>query len=495
MILSLFSAVLSISNAASTINLTLSISDTVIRSIPETLIGFNLDYWENNTESFGTSSIPYIDFTNKDLITLTNALSPAVLRLGGSAEDSVIYNISGECYEAEKWNITGSYYCSEVKPPNYFCMNMTRWQQIFEFIEAANLELVYGLNACYGRKSNDEMMDISNIDSLLQYTSTAKSIGFNISRIRGFEFGNGMSNHIESQIYSYDFIRLNTLINRYFMNYTKNIPITIGTDNRYDATNYVEQVLKKMANGTMKALNYHQYINCEPGQIGVNQSLFDMDCLNKINQYPDIYENILLNDTHQYNTTIWIGESALHSSGGINGETNVFLSSFYYTFQLCELVKYKYMEVVLRQTLSGGNYGLLNGTNNIFVPTPDYYVLYLWRQFIGNQMIQSSFMNGGNEYITGYAFNGKTKNEIVIVIINFSFISAANVMLELKGGNKGYKFEEYHMNGPLNSSTAFINGQALIYNNGKFPVLTPKTGNGNVMVESTTIVWIRCLPQ
>ena len=172
-------------------------------------------------------------------------------------------------------------------------------------------------------------------------------------------------------------------------NYTNIILISIGTDNIYSDTNYVENVLLKMPNATMNVLNYHQYVNC---QQGIN-SVFDIDCLNKINEYPPIYENILLNNTHQLNTTIWIGESALHSSGGINGITNVFLSSFYYIYQLSQLIKYNYMDIVLRQTLTGGNYELINNTNNIFTPNPDYYTLWIWRQFIGNKVIKSTLTN------------------------------------------------------------------------------------------------------
>ena len=182
-----FILLLFVAVSSSTTNVTLFISTNhIIRTISETFIGFNLDYWKNNTESFGTSSIPYIDFSNRDLITLTKALSPAILRIGGSGEDSVIYNISGECNDAQKWNISGSpssYYCSEVKPENYFCLNTSRWHEIFEFVNTANLKLVFGLSACYGRKTSDEPKDMSNIDALLQYTASMDD--FNISNIPG----------------------------------------------------------------------------------------------------------------------------------------------------------------------------------------------------------------------------------------------------------------------------------------------------------------------
>eukprot|EP01083_Nonionella_stella_P167678 564222_1 len=482
-----------ISSYGTSIDLTLSVAtNTTKRTIPEPFIGFNLDYWKNNTESFGTSSIPYIDFSNRDLITLTSALSPAILRIGGSPSDSVIYNISGECNDATKSNLAPqSYYCSEVKPPNYFCMNTSRWKEIFEFISATNLELVYGLNACYGRQATDQMMNISNIDALLRYTASTVSTVFNISKIRGFEFGNGMASSIAPEIYSYDFIRLHTLIQRYFINDTNTMPITIGTDNYYGDTKYVQQVLSKLPNATMRALNYHQYINCEVGNPDVNESVFDMECLDKINEYPPMYENVLLNMTHQANTTLWVGESALHSHGGKKGETNVFVSSLYYIYQLCELAQYAYMDVVLRQTLSGGNYELINGTNNLFAPNPDYYVLWMWRQFIGDRMLGSSFIDG-NKYVTAYAFNGRIQGEVVIVMINFSYNVSATVHIKFQSTNDEYQCDEYHMNGPLNSSVAYVNGDPLLYKNGKLPQLKKQTGNGKVELASTTAVWIGC---
>eukprot|EP01084_Bolivina_argentea_P042190 77826_1 len=431
------------------IDLTLTIStNNIIRTLPERFIGFNLDYWEDNHEHFGNSSIPYINFKNKDLLALTSAVSPAMLRIGGSGEDSVIYNISNECNEPNKWNISGPYYCSEVHPPNYYCLTKTRWQQILQFCQDTNLKLIYGLNACYGRKGKDKPIDMTNIDSLLSYT-ISQSKNLNISRIEGFEFGNSMSGSITAQTYANDFTKLNSLINKYFKNYTNKIPACIGTDNNYAATGYVQDVLSILKPGVMSIVNWHQYTNCPQEQ----KYVFSKDCLSTITQYPAIYENIL-SKTDQTETTLMIGESALHHSGGEDGSSNVFESSFYYTYQLSELAKISDMNIVQRQTLSGGYYGLLD-TN--FVPMSDYWVIYLWKMFIGNKVLQTSLTN--NQNVTGYAYNGKNNKDVTVVLINFSDTVAANVQLHLSGSSNTYKYEEYHMNGPLDSKTAYINNQ------------------------------------
>ena len=374
-------------------------------------------------QHFGNSSIPYIDFSNTDLIALTSALSPAVLRIGGSGEDSVIYNISDECNEPDKWNISGNYYCSEVKPADYYCLSTTRWTQILSFCDATNIDLVYGLNACYGRRNADEQMDMSNIDALLSYT-VAHADTLNVSRLRGFEFGNSMDGHIDAQIYAYDFIRMNTLVQRYFANRTA--PVSMGTDNNYMDTAYVTEVLGRLPNGTMSVLNWHQYTNCD--EQDAQGYVFSAACLATITQYPAVYANIL-RQTGQTQATLMIGESALDHSGGKNNASNVFLSSFYYAFQLCELSQVDGMDLVQRQTLSGGWYGLLDTS---FAPMPDYWVLYLWRQLVGEQVLRVEL--GKNDNVTAYAYTGKQGGHVTVVLINFSLEQTANVRLELSGG-------------------------------------------------------------
>ena len=72
--------------------------------------------------------------------------------------------------------------------------------------------------------------------------------------------------------------------------------------------------------------------------------------------------------------------SADHNGGGVANLTDTFISSFYYAWQLGALPLYG-VELAARQTLSGGDYELLQ--RGTFEPNPDYFVAWLFRALIG----------------------------------------------------------------------------------------------------------------
>ena len=222
-----------------------------------------------------------LDFENPDLITLTKAITPAILRIGGSPQDSVVYNISGECNE--KYGIPG-YGCSQTTNSEYYgCINKTRWDQINAFAQATGVELLYGLNACYGRKSSSSNMNLSNAQNLVDYTN---SLGDKVG-VFGFELGNEIDGHIDNDKYSEDFYNLYKIMNgKYKM---------IGTDNGLGS--YITDLIKNLnnvssslnASDILYRLTYHHYPNC--GYPGSN-TVFDLNCLESSkNEAAECYQN------------------------------------------------------------------------------------------------------------------------------------------------------------------------------------------------------------
>ncbi|KAG5048872.1 hypothetical protein JHK85_009975 [Glycine max] len=69
-------------------------------------------------------------------------------------------------------------------------------------------------------------------------------------------------------------------------------------------------------------------------------------------------------------SSVWVGEAGGAYNSGGNHVSNRFLNSFWYLDQLGIASCYN-TKVYCRQTLIGGNYGLLNATT--FAPNPDYY--------------------------------------------------------------------------------------------------------------------------
>ncbi|XP_028234308.1 heparanase-like protein 1 [Glycine soja] len=74
------------------------------------------------------------------------------------------------------------------------------------------------------------------------------------------------------------------------------------------------------------------------------------------------------------------------NSGG-NHVSNRFLNSFWYLDQLGIASCYS-TKVYCRQTLIGGNYGLLNTTT--FALNPDYYSAVLWHRLMGKKVLAVS---------------------------------------------------------------------------------------------------------
>ena len=95
------------------------------------------DWWLRNDTHYGekwaNASCLTIDLEDPDLLTLARAYAPAILRLGGSPEDSIMYDVDGGCVPGSMPQPSPSYYCSQVHPYVYGCLTPTRWRQLLEF--------------------------------------------------------------------------------------------------------------------------------------------------------------------------------------------------------------------------------------------------------------------------------------------------------------------------------------------------------------------------
>jgi len=81
------------------------------------------------------SAMTLIDLHNDDFNNLLKALSPAILRVGGGNEYSVVYDVNGnEC--ADK-NVSAA----------LDCLNMTRWEETLTWAKETEVKMVWGLGA------------------------------------------------------------------------------------------------------------------------------------------------------------------------------------------------------------------------------------------------------------------------------------------------------------------------------------------------------------
>ena len=106
-----------------------------------------------------------INFTAPRIINMAKALAPAMLRVGGTYQDFLIF-----VEETTKLNQVSN-----------FTMNTTQWDAVNMFVEAVGWDFIFGLNALL-RKNG--AWDSTNAEELMTYTT---SKGYKVN----WELGNG----------------------------------------------------------------------------------------------------------------------------------------------------------------------------------------------------------------------------------------------------------------------------------------------------------------
>jgi hypothetical protein len=82
----------------------------------------------------------------------TTAVGPGLLRMGGSPEDSLVYDADGTCVPGSGGKGPGAptgYYCSQVTPYVYDCLTPARWEALLAYVAGTGMKLVLGLNGAY----------------------------------------------------------------------------------------------------------------------------------------------------------------------------------------------------------------------------------------------------------------------------------------------------------------------------------------------------------
>lgn len=192
------------------------------------------------------------------------------------------------------------------------------------------------------------------------------------------------------------------------------------------------------------------------------------------------------------------GEGSEHNGGGIEGVSDTFADTFYYLYQLCQVL-ISDVPGTVRSDLMGGHYELIDKTT--FIANPSYWILYLFKQFIGDEMYQVNITTTIEKpNFRGYGFKSVTNNNgLVVALINFDMKNEAQITLKVDDKTSGYKYEEYHLtaygNGGLQAKQMKVNDVVMEYKNGKFPTLEAQQGNGVVTMKNATLAFVVLTPQ
>ncbi|KAI3775396.1 hypothetical protein L1987_49969 [Smallanthus sonchifolius] len=469
-----------------------------IAKIDSDFICATMDWWPPEKCDYGTCSWGHASLLNVDLnnIIFQNAIkafSTLKIRLGGSLQDKVVYQTEDNpkpCIPFSK-NTSALFGFSEG------CLPLSRWDQLSTFFEETGAEIIFGLNALAGKTilANGSAVgpwDSANAESLLRYT-VKKNYTIYAWELGNELSGSGVGTRVTASQYAFDTMTLKNIVQENYKGIEPK-PRIIAPGGFFDA-NWFKEFIDRTPK-TLDIITHHIY-NLGPGvDQHLVEKILDPSYLDGEADTFKQLENIL--KTSITSASAWVGEAGGAYNSGHNLVTNAFVFSFWYLDQLGMSSVYD-TKTYCRQTLIGGNYGLLNTTT--FEPNPDYYSALLWHRLMGQKVLSASF--NGTKKIRSYAHCAKESQGITLLLINLDDKTTVDVSLSLNSTWSLHKLksrvhyhhhhksntprnsklsgtstrEEYHLtakNGDLHSQVMMLNGKELrVSSYGEIPQLEP----------------------
>ncbi|GAB2209460.1 hypothetical protein Droror1_Dr00026676 [Drosera rotundifolia] len=472
-----------------------------------------IDWWSQdkcnyNQCPWGYSSIVNLNISHPLLARAIQAFGQLRIRIGGSLQDQVLYGVpslKSPCHPFFK-NKDGLFGFSTG------CLHLYRWDAVNHFFQRTGAIITFGLNALYGRRKTRNgawigPWDSTNANDFIKYTI---SKGY---KIDSWEFGNelsgrGIGARVDVLQYGKDLIKLKGIINQLYGSF-RSKPSILAPGGFYDQQWYTK-LLQVTGPGVVNAMTHHIYNLGAGNNPNLMSKIMDPNYLSSIKStFYSLYSSI--RKTGPWSSA-WVGESGGAYNNGGHLVSNTFVDSFWYLDQLGLSATY-HTKVYCRQTLIGGNYGLLDTAT--FVPNPDYYSALLWHRLMGKTVLSVS--SDASPYLRSYAHCSKGRAGVTLLLINLSkqtsFIltvqNSKNIALHMsnstvqndssvdhikktvswvgsKASSGQLKREEYHLspqNGHLQSRTVLLNGERLVISDtGDIPSLNPVLVNVNSLL-------------
>ena len=330
---------------------------------------------------------PY-DFDRPRLVNLARALSPAYLRIGGSAADRTFYDLGDS---------------PAPSPPPPYVTQLTRaeWDSTNRFAVDLGLQIILTVNAGAGPRQADGTWTSDNARALLAYTAER---GYPVTVI---EFGNepnlfGLNAgvpHYRAPDYARDLARFRALRDAVLPSARIAAPGNIFTRTVAEDTlpggilgpgvifGPRTSAMLPLVAPMIDIVSYHYYAavstRCPPVGPRVDpDSALEATYLDGIDETVTTIES--LRDAEAPGKSVWMTESGGQSCGGQIGVGDRFVNSFWYVNTLARLARAG-QQVFVRWTLSGSTYGLIDDAT--LEPRPDYWAAVLWHRLVGGRVL------------------------------------------------------------------------------------------------------------
>ena len=207
------------------------------------------------------------------------------------------------------------------------------------------------------------------------------------------------------------------------------------------------------------------------------KTLLNPDHLDEILSWND--EILAMKAEHAANAEFWLGETGHAQCGGQQEISGTYVSLFWWLDQL-GLAAQSGNKVVIRQTLTGADYQLIDETS--LKPTPDYYGSVLWKRLMGSKVLSPVLPENRPKTLRAYAHcHPQMDGSVTLLLINLSETDSFAVDFS---GRFGKSYQYYDLRAAeLLSTDLLLNGQPLSANeNGTLPSLDGEKSSGAISI-------------
>jgi hypothetical protein len=431
-------------------------------------------FWSQAPNARGNAPVARYDFTRRRLRLLTRALAPAYLRISGTAANKTFYNMS-----ATPLATTPAVYQR--------VLTKREWDAVNEFARAVGVRVVFGINAGPGPRDAAGDWAPTNALQLLRYTASRHY------PLAAVEFGNepnlfSLVSGLPATYTAADYVRdLETF--KAVRDRVVPHALLMGPGSYYDnagsETPYSGHAFGPLASQILPAaprvydlLTFHEYPATSTRCAGVGapvppDPLAPAYLDGVIRSYSSLQA---LGRAYDRGRPIWYGEAGSASCGGQQGYSNTFEATFWYLNALGALAQ-RGLQVFVRQTLSGSDYGLIDDAT--LRPNPDYWAALLWRRLMSTRILRPD-LRAAPPRLRIYAACSRTGKGTTLLALDLD--RRRSVTLTVKDGAQ--LLQVYRVSARAILDRRILLGGKVLQTgpNGEVPVLHPQSTTGRTIV-------------
>lgn len=444
------------------VSVTVSEDKTKQQTVSPRFLSFAVDtaqmaggvFWDpkaENTSTAGSAKVDPYDFSRPKLRRLAQELSPAYIRIGGTAADETYYDLSDK---------------PVTKPPNHYEWVLTKvmWDNFHDFVTKLNFRVLFTLNAGRGPRDKDDVWLPDNSRTLLKYAKSKKTpvdvweLG---NEVNGFALLLGLK--LDENGYTRDLKAAKKLLSEEFPEAKLAGPSCAFWPELGDFASFYSRFMP-VGGKVLDIVTWHYYPQqskrCPTAvRRATPELMMQPENLAELDKWADRVEKF--KNEHAPNSTVWLGETGNAQCGGEPKVSNTFVGGFWWLDQLGRIAR-RGQKVVIRQTLSGSDYGLIN--DQTLKPNPDYWNSVLWKRLMGEKVMPVTLSSSNEKHLMAYAHcSAKPANaptgSVTVLLLNVHLKDSIRVSLDnLKGSMNVYAVTS----DALQSSKVMLNGKALV---------------------------------